>query len=88
MKDTTKIAGNDTRYWELVDDEHLDLNSGRWGPLYRYPIYTGVPVGETVIDGFSQRHQAPLAAGTYVLYQYVQDGSISGPGWKWEKEEK
>ena len=86
MTDMTRTAGRDASYWELVNDEHLDLNRGEWGRLYRYPIFTGVPAGETVVDGFSQRHQAPKAPGAYTLYQWVQDGSISGPGWTWEKE--
>lgn len=68
--------------WELVDGLHLDLNTGKWGPLYRYPIASGVAAGETVIDGWGQPHEAPAAPGPYVLYQYVQDASLQGFSWE------
>lgn len=84
MKNLTSISGKNLSYWEPVSENHLDGDTGTWGTLYRYPIFTGVPAGETVEDGWSQKHTAPSVPGIYTLYQYVQNGSLWG--FEWNKE--
>ena len=86
MKDMRYVAGRNKAYWETVMENHLDGNTGEYGTLYRYHIFTGVSAGETVVDGWSQKHTAPSAPGFYTLYQYVQDGALQG--FKWEIEER
>jgi hypothetical protein len=70
--------------WELVSKENMNpvSNGEVWGTLYRFPIWTEVPAGATVTDGWSQKHTAPSADGLYTLYQYVQDACLMG--FKWE----
>lgn len=72
--------------WELVATDHPDFDSNGevWGDLHRYPIWQGVPSGETVIDGWGKPHTAPKGGGTYTLFQYVQDATLMG--FKWERE--
>ncbi len=75
--------------WELVDSNHLDplaqCQADAWSELYRYPVWAGVPAGETVTDGWSQPHTAPAAAGTYTLLQYVQNGHLVRHEWRKEQ---
>lgn len=72
--------------WELADENSMnpDSNGEVYGELYRYPIFCEVNSGETVKDGWSQKHVAPSDPGTYTLYQYVQDACLMG--FKWVKE--
>lgn len=70
--------------WEVVRENNMnpDSNSVVYGTLYRYPVFTDVLPGETVKDGWSQKHTAPSEPGVYTLYQYVQDATLMGFLWE------
>ena len=72
--------------WEIVAVDHPDFDSNGevYGTLYRYPIWKNVPAGTTVEDGWGQPHTAPNGSGSYILYQYVQGGTLQG--FQWERE--
>lgn len=55
-----------------------------WGIICEGKMYSEVPAGASVSDGFNGKLTAPVAEGTYTLWARSVNGTHHG--WRWEKE--